>query len=208
MQGTPTHLFRLCRLRPRWFGLGAVLLPVFAVAWLIGDTFLEDNNFRVVSADLFRSGQLRLEEWQESLDEHPYRSVLNLRGRKAAAPWYGQERAFSAEHGLSHFDLKLSSDIAPTAEQMDRLVATMRDAPKPLLIHCKEGADRSGLAAALYQYAIEGRPAEAAQRQLSLWYGHFPWLGSGTSAMETAFTAYVDAHPAPETEAGQRLPAV
>lgn len=50
-------------------------------------------------------------------------------------------------------------------------------APKPLLIHCESGADRSGLAAALYLAAISGAGEEVAEEQLGLKYGHIsePW---------------------------------
>ena len=62
--------------------------------------------------------------------------------------------------------------------EVERLLQVMRDAPKPLLIHCQGGADRTGLAAALYVAGIEGRDEEAAEAQLSLTYGHIgiPWL--------------------------------
>jgi len=54
----------------------------------------------------------------------------------------------------------------------------MRDAPKPLLIHCKAGADRTGLASALYLGALEHQTRETAGWQLSILYGHIaiPWL--------------------------------
>ncbi len=48
----------------------------------------------------------------------------------------------------------------------------MRDAPKPLLIHCLAGADRTGLASALYVAGVEGRGELAAEWQLSIAYGH------------------------------------
>jgi undecaprenyl-diphosphatase len=47
-------------------------------------------------------------------------------------------------------------------------------APRPVLLHCQAGADRSGLAAALWKTMIDGAPASEARRQLSLRYGHVP----------------------------------
>ena len=71
-----------------------------------------------------------------------------------------------------------------------RLVALMRDAPKPLLIHCRAGADRSGLAASLYLAAIDGAGEERAEAQLSFRFGHIgiPWL-SETYAMDETWEA-------------------
>ena len=43
-----------------------------------------------------------------------------------------------------------------------------------VLIHCKAGADRAGLAAALWKMAIDGAPKSEARRHLSIRYGHMP----------------------------------
>ena len=49
----------------------------------------------------------------------------------------------------------------------------LRDAPKPLLIHCRSGADRTGLASVIYQAVIKGMDEDRAESQLSLRFGHF-----------------------------------
>jgi hypothetical protein len=67
----------------------------------------------------------------------------------------------------------------------------LRSAAKPLLIHCKAGSDRTGLVAALYRYAVAGEPAEQAVSELSLHFGHFPYLTSETGAMDDSFGTYV-----------------
>ncbi|WP_339950633.1 tyrosine-protein phosphatase, partial [uncultured Albimonas sp.] len=48
----------------------------------------------------------------------------------------------------------------------------IRDTPTPVLFHCKSGADRAGLMAALWMVLREGRSAAEASGQLSLRYGH------------------------------------
>ena len=45
---------------------------------------------------------------------------------------------------INHIDFKMSQQ--GTSSQAEQLVAIMRDAPKPLLIRCQAGADRTGLA--------------------------------------------------------------
>ncbi len=49
----------------------------------------------------------------------------------------------------------------------------------PAVMHCKSGADRAGLAAALYLILHEGRPVAEAARQLSARYGHFRFAKTG-----------------------------
>lgn len=177
----------------RHWVLAVLCFPVLAGARTIGDEFVEDDNFRVVDAAVFRSGQLREDEWNESLAEHGYRSVLNLRGAEPTQPWYALELRFAAEHHLAHFDIRLSAEHQPSAEALRQLLTVLREAPKPLLVHCKNGADRSGLAAALYLFAIRMRPAAEAEGQLSLRFGHFPWLVSQTGAMDRALSTVIDA---------------
>ncbi len=121
---------------------------------------------------------------------------MNLRGAKPEAAWYRHELEFSTAHGLPHYDFAMSANKSPSVAEMKQLVALMRNAPKPLLVHCKNGSDRSGLAAALYLLAVENRPAEVAAGQLSLWYGHFPWLTSRTGAMDAALADFVAAKTA------------
>ncbi len=58
---------------------------------------------------------------------------------------------------------------------IQELLRLFNTAPRPVLIHCKVGADRSGLAAAIWQGVIEGRPKSEAKKQLSFVYGHMPF---------------------------------
>ena len=92
---------------------------------------------------------------------------------------------------------------------MARISALLRSAPKPVLIHCQSGADRSGLVAALYEYTIAARPLEEAQEQLSLLFGHFPYLWSRTGAMDEVSKSSCVRIPqsqAPERREGSRRP--
>jgi protein tyrosine/serine phosphatase len=61
-------------------------------------------------------------------------------------------------------------------------------------VHCDSGADRAGFVSALFLAEIEKRPAEEAARQLSIVYGHFPYLIYKTAAMDDSFWAFVEAH--------------
>jgi protein tyrosine/serine phosphatase len=87
------------------------------------------------------------------------------------------------------YDYPIGDRTEASMEQMDKIVKIIRDAPKPLLIHCKAGADRTSLASALYMYAI--KKDIDAEKQISIIYGHFPWLGSKTSAMDRSFERYM-----------------
>jgi protein tyrosine/serine phosphatase len=76
-----------------------------------------------------------------------------------------------------------------TPEQSRALIAMMKSAPKPVLIHCRAGSDRTGLAAALYMAAVAGIDEEASESQLSIRFGHFAIPIIGPYAMDQTFEA-------------------
>lgn len=150
-------------------GLG-VLLAV-AVGYL-GYLQLSGNFHAVVAGEVYRAAQMdgqRLERWTR---EHGIASVLNLRGESAGADWYEAERGVAERLGIVHLDFRMSAAQALDEQQVQALLQVMRDAPKPLLIHCMGGADRTGLASALYVAGIAGLGEAAAEWQLSPVFGH------------------------------------
>ena len=154
-----------------------------------------EGNFHAVSAGvLYRSAQPSKDEIRSAVVAYGIKSVLNLRGANAGSPWYDDEIAAAGELGLAHFDYPLSARRFVTGQQIAEILDIVRRAPKPLLIHCKSGSDRAGLVAALYRFA-EGASAAEAGRELSLIYGHFPYLTSRSGAMDDSFWAFVRAAP-------------
>ena len=172
-----------------------LLLPGLALlAFVI--SVVAHHNFHVVSPGLvYRSAQMNADALAAVIPEYGIKSILNLRGAGKGKDWYAAETNTSREFGVQHFDYALSATRELTDDEMDQILATIRDAPKPLLIHCKSGSDRTGLIGALYLYGLEGRPAQSAQRQLAVFYGHIPHLiWCDSVAMDNSFWRYVSNH--------------
>lgn len=191
---------RLWRARPvvwlvRTMAVAAVSLGVGATGLAIYcGAIIYDGNFRAVEEHvLYRSAQPGRGELEAFARQYGLKSVLNLRGAHPGTYWYDQEMAAAHDLGLSHYDYPLSAKRFVTGRQIADILAIIRHAPKPLLIHCQSGADRAGLVAALFRYAVAGDSAAEADRQLSLAYGHFPYLTSRSGAMDDSFWAYVAA---------------
>lgn len=73
-------------------------------------------------------------------------------------------------------------------DEARQLATLLRDAPKPLLIHCRSGSDRTGLASAIYLNQVANIDQETAERQLSLRFGHIGIpLVSPTYAMDESW---------------------
>jgi len=68
----------------------------------------------------------------------------------------------------------------------------MKDAKKPMLIHCLGGADRTSLASALYIYAIKNSSKQEANKQFAWYYGHLPMIRKKVIAMDRSFDLFVD----------------
>jgi protein tyrosine/serine phosphatase len=183
----------------RWV-LAALAIPALAVVGVAGSygaycgAIVVEGNFRAVQPGvIYRSAQLRPRELELFGRRYGIKSVLNLRGANPGRAWYDGEIAAARDLDMAHYDYRLSAKRVVTPRQIAQILAIVRRAPKPLLIHCASGADRSGLVAALYDYAIRGESAAEADRQLSLAYGHFPYLTSRTGAMDRSFWAFVRA---------------
>lgn len=171
----------------------ALAVPLSAAAGMGGWAgYLQatGNIHTVAPGRLYRSAQLDGEALTRIVHADGIKAVLNLRGAHPGMPWYDGEMRVAARLGVRHYDLTMSANREPDRATLHRLVEILRTAPKPLLVHCKEGADRSGLAAAIYELALDGRNVQEAGEQLSFRYGHFPWLTSRTGAMDRAFRDY------------------
>ena len=130
-----------------------------------------------------------------AISEHGIKTIINLRGSSRDQDWYQVETNRAQQLGAQHYDFSLSAGREVSDAEMEQILAVMHDAPKPLLIHCKNGADRSGLMSALYLYSLEGKSASAADRELTVWYGHIPHLfWRDTIAMDRSFWRFVSNH--------------
>ena len=187
------------RLKTKWPRLTAGSLALLVVGLLAYALYtVENDNFHVVAPGLvYRSGQMDGEDLTRSIAKYGIKSILNLRGENPTTSWHQTEIATTAKLNVVHYDRSLGSGTELTLDEMNDLVTLLRNAPKPILIHCYGGADRSGLVSALYCFAIDGETAKQADRQLTIWYGHIPLIRPKVTAMDDSFWRYVTNHIPP-----------
>lgn len=129
------------------------------------------NFHTVVEGVAYRSAQPDGDDLGQWAAAKGIRSVINLRGEHDGTEWYDNEIAAADRLGLQHYNFEMSARSQLSPERAAQLVALLRDAPKPVLIHCKSGADRTGLASALMM-AVLGHNERSAEAQISIRYGH------------------------------------
>jgi protein tyrosine/serine phosphatase len=77
------------------------------------------------------------------------RTVLDLRGALDHKGW--EQQAVEAA-GMRYIRLGMSGFFAPSDRQIDKILAVLKDpANGPIFVHCRRGADRSGLVIACYR---------------------------------------------------------
>ena len=137
--------------------------------------FVGSNFNTVVPGKCFRSAQPNARFLESAQRSYGVASIINLRDENEDEAWYHEEKNTAERLGVKLFNAGLSSKEQPPEIDFHRFVRTMRDAPEPVLIHCANGNDRSGLASAVYLLMRTDTPIHQARGQLSLRYGHIPW---------------------------------
>jgi len=107
---------------------------------------------------------------------HGLKAIVNLRGENSDLSWWRYERRACKALGACHIDAMLDSRHLPTQAMLATLLDAFDTAPRPFLIKCSGGHDRTAFAAALFILHRDGWQAMAAaaaqfdpQR-----YGHVP----------------------------------
>lgn len=133
---------------------------------------LSGNFHPVIDGQLYRSAQPTADQLASYVKANGIKTVINLRGYHPGSKWYDREVAMAKDLGVEHIDFGMSASKMISPQKAAEIVALMAAAPKPILIHCQSGADRSGLVAALYVKKVAGLDDYRAQGQLSFFYGH------------------------------------
>jgi protein tyrosine/serine phosphatase len=144
-------------------------------------------NLHRVGPDAWRSAQPSPSDLQRLARRHGIRTVLCIRGGRSL-PLLDLERETCARLGIEMIEIRLRGREAPKRETVLDVMTLLDRVDRPILIHCKSGADRSGFVAALYQLTTLAAPAAVAAGQLHIRFGHL--AGSRAGILDAFFAAY------------------
>lgn len=139
---------------------------------LVGSNLGVVHAGRVIRAAQPTSGLRQL------IRDYQLASILNLRGGSSRDEWYRSEVETTDTLGVDFLDLHLSATRRPTRRELLTLIDTLARCKYPLLIHCKAGADRTGLATAVYLMTQDRESPREAMRSFTISHGHVPWFGA------------------------------
>lgn len=134
-------------------------------------------NLHEIAPGVWRSAQPGPRDIRK-LAKRGIRTVVNLRGARDCGSYRLEQRS-CARYGVDLINFKMRSRGVPRPDTIRAAAALFEQIRYPALFHCKSGADRAGIMAALYLLLHEGRHVEEAARQLSLRYGHFRQADTG-----------------------------
>ncbi len=112
----------------------------------------------VVPGEVYRSGQPSASTLERWIDGTGLRTVVNLQGTQRRKPWFIAERRAAETRGVGFHVLRLHPKRMPRAQDLRKLLELIENEPRPILLHCRLGVDRSGLAAAMALLAEAGSP--------------------------------------------------
>lgn len=115
------------------------------------------ENFYEVTPDLYRAAQPTWEAMR-SYEAFGIKTVINLRSRHS-------DRELMVGLNLNLIEVPVKTwDIED--REVIAILRLIESQPKPVLIHCQHGADRTGLMIAMYRLVFEGWTKEEALDEL------------------------------------------
>ncbi len=146
-----------------------------------------DNSHEIDPGKLWRSYQpspAKLEKWKEI----GVRTIINLRGQTPAGHYVLEEEACE-RLGLKLINFRVYSREAPSPEILYKARELFQSIDYPAMMHCKSGADRTGVMGVLYKFFMLEQPLDRAMEQLSPKYGHIKQ--GKTGVIDFAFEHYL-----------------
>lgn len=134
-------------------------------------TYEELPNFHEVNAQLYRGAQPK-KGGIKRLAQLGVKTIVSF--REGATQAHSEETEARAA-GLGYFNIPLREWSRPTDAQVERVLAVLNNAEnQPVFVHCRLGADRTGLVVAIYRITHDGWTSERARAEAKQ-YGMHPW---------------------------------
>jgi protein tyrosine phosphatase (PTP) superfamily phosphohydrolase (DUF442 family) len=130
------------------------------------------NFHEVIPGQVYRSAQLSPAALAKIVQRYGIRTIVNLRGCSDGEPWYAAESRATQHLDIAQEDVGFSAGRLPAACEVRRLNQALDHTEYPILLHCRQGKDRTGIAAVVVMLLRTDATVAEARHQLGLRYGH------------------------------------
>ena len=166
-----------------------IFVTIAVVGGSYGAMIARGNFHAVVPQRVYRSGQPTPEQLRAWINRYGLKTIVNLRG--PTAPGAAEERALAESLGVDEVCLEFSAYKLPPARTLVQLLDVFQTARQPMLLHCRQGVDRAGTAAALAAWLVGHQPYDRAKWQAYVPPG--PWKRvHGSSHISDVLDLYED----------------
>jgi hypothetical protein len=148
------------------------------------------NFHTVLPWKVYRSAQPSGAALERFVRHYQIRTIINLRGCCPTGEWYLREAETTAKLGINQEDINMSASRLPSTNAIRRLVEVLDRSEYPLLFHCHQGADRTGLASVVIALLQTQETLSQALTKLGPATGHLP-LGK-TRNVDRFFEFYAE----------------
>jgi protein tyrosine/serine phosphatase len=146
------------------------------------------NNQHDIGGGMFRANQPSPERIAK-LAEQGIKTIVNLRGPSPKG-FYDLEVEACEKHNIKLVNFRMYSRDTPTKESLHAAKDLFEGIEYPALMHCKSGADRTGITGVLYKHFHMGLPIEEAVEQLRFRYLHVK--AGKTGMLDFFFNDYIE----------------
>ncbi len=131
-------------------GIAILALALSLPVWAAGPGVAGVPNFHQVNENVYRGGQPSADGWP-SLAKLGVKTVIDLR-RPDEHSTAEEARAVEAA-GMKYVNVPMKGVVAPSEDQVTKVLTLLLNSPDPVFVHCKRGADRTGTIIACYRMA-------------------------------------------------------
>lgn len=145
-----------------FIGIGCLIAgTALALGAFLGVLHLTGNIHTVIPKQVYRSEHLSAARYQRLLQKYNIKTVLGL---APMSDLNQEERIISRKHGV-YIYFPMHAMGKTSLPKLKKLTSILMHARRPLLIHCKSGSDRTGLASAVV-LILDNAPIDKAMKQV------------------------------------------
>lgn len=174
----------------KWLSALAVFLFVSGVIAYTSIFRISKNFYEIDPGKYYRSAQLTKFELEDAIKRYGIKTVISVRGYPQPILNDEPEAETLERLGVGFQKYDLTTDYFPSKADIVSIIKALKNAPRPILVHCRTGADRTGMISAIYQIEEMKRPKQEALDQLSFKYWHVQQFHPAMSAFVEAYQGY------------------